>query len=122
MKNKTVLVLVAFPAFACAQPAQVVKPPIALYWMSVETAAGMGMPGMGAGGAAMAGMMMGGRGAQGGRSLHLQLGSQNAAADAPRAERPERSAEPERQASPPPSAAPDPVKEGIKVLKGIFGR
>jgi hypothetical protein len=79
MKNATVLALAAFPAFAFAQPTQVVKPPIALYWMSVETSAGMSMPGMGA----MAGMM-GGQG-QGGRSMLLQLGSQNAV-DAPRAE------------------------------------
>jgi hypothetical protein len=48
---------------------QVVKPPIALYWMSVETAGGMGMampPGMG-------GLMP--PGMQGGKRMRLELGS-----------------------------------------------
>lgn len=70
-------VALSAPAFA---QQQVVKPPIAQYWMSVETAAGMGMPGMGG---FMAGMM-GGQ-AQGGRRLALQLTSQRAS-DAPRAD------------------------------------
>jgi len=65
------------PAFA---QAQAVKPPIAQYWMSVETAAGMSMPGMNP---AMAGMM-GGQ-AAGGRRMLLQLGSQRAASGEPRA-------------------------------------
>jgi len=77
MKTLLVLALAAMPAFA---QQQVVKPPIAVYWMSVETAAGMSMPGMPAG----MGGMMGGR-AQGGRHMLLQLGSQRSA-DAPRAE------------------------------------
>jgi len=67
----------ALPAFA---QAQAVKPPIAQYWMSVETAAGMSMPGMSP---AMAGMM-GGQ-AAGGRRMLLQLGSQRTASGEPRA-------------------------------------
>lgn len=80
------LVLAALPALAWAQGSgnQVVKPPIATYWVSVDTAAGMNLPGMGG----MAGMNlpgMGGGQAQGGRRLLLQLGSQRAGADGPRA-------------------------------------
>ncbi len=67
------------PACALAQN-QMVKPPIAQYWMSVETAAGMSMPGMNP---AMAGMM-GGQ-ASSGRKLALQLGSQQSAQGDPRA-------------------------------------
>ncbi len=75
-----VLTLAAVPVFALAQQ-QVVKPPIALYWMSAETAAGMSMPGM----PAMAAGMMGPRG-QSGRNLVLQLGSQRAPGGEPQAE------------------------------------
>lgn len=60
---------------------QVVRPPVAQYWLSVETAAGMSMPGMSP---MMAGMM--GTQAQGGRKMLLQLGSQRPSADAPRAD------------------------------------
>lgn len=75
-------VLLAIPVLAMAQ--QAVKPPVANYWMSVETAAGMSMPGMGGAGGFMAGMM----GAQGrsGKTIQLQLGSQRPSADAPRAD------------------------------------
>jgi hypothetical protein len=75
-------VLFAMPALAMAQ--QAVKPPVASYWMSVETAAGMSIPGMGGAGGFMAGMM----GAQGqsGQKMVLQLGSQRPSADAPRAD------------------------------------
>jgi hypothetical protein len=65
--------MAAAPALALAQQ-QVVKPPIAQYWMSVETAAGMSMPGMGAMGSMMAGAM--GAQAQSGKRIVLQLGSQ----------------------------------------------
>lgn len=71
------------PALAGAQQ-QVVKPPVANYWMSVDTAAGMSMPGMGGMGGFMAGMM-GGQGSSG-RKMVLQLGSQRPSADAPRAD------------------------------------
>jgi hypothetical protein len=70
----------AVPILAGAQQ-QVVKAPIAVYWMSAETAAGMSMPGM----PAMAAGMMGGR-SQSGRNLLLQLGSQQAASGEPKAE------------------------------------
>lgn len=62
---------------------QQVRPPIAHYWMSVETAAGMaGMGGMGA----MMGRMMGAPGMESGKRMVLQLGSSQAAAGAPRAQ------------------------------------
>lgn len=73
-------------AGAVAAQAQNVRPPIAVYWMSVETAAGMaGMGGM----ASMMGQMMGGQQAQamqGGKRMTLQLGSSQAAAGEPRAQ------------------------------------
>lgn len=69
----------AFATLAFAQQ-QVVKPPIAVYWVSAETAAGMSMPGM----PAMAAGMMGPRG-QSGRNLLLQLGSQQPANGEPKA-------------------------------------
>ncbi len=59
---------------------QVIKPPIAQYWMSVETAAGMSLPGM----SSIVSGMMGGPG-RGGRTMVLQLGSQQSAA-APKAD------------------------------------
>lgn len=78
MKTLMMAVLVALPMVAFAQQ----KPPVAQYWMSVETAAGMSMPGMGG----MAGMMAGAMGGQqqSGRKISLQLGSQRPA-DAPSA-------------------------------------
>ena len=80
MRSLAVFSLAALPAL-CAAQQQVVKPPIAVYWMSAETAAGMSMPGM----PAMAAGMMGPRG-QSGRNLVLQLGSQQAASGEPKAE------------------------------------
>jgi hypothetical protein len=80
--RKIAIVLFAVPALAVAQ--QTVKPPVANYWVSVETAAGMSMPGMGAAGGFM-GSMMGARG-QSGQKVVLQLGSQRPSADAPRAD------------------------------------
>lgn len=78
-----VAVFLAMPVLAFAQQ-QVVKPPVAQYWVSVETAAGMSMPGMSGMGSIMSGMM-GGQ-AQSGRKMALQLGSQRASADGPRAD------------------------------------
>ena len=74
--------LVVLPATALAQQ-QVVKPPVANYWLNVETAGGMSMPGREGMGGFMAGMM-GGQG-QSGRKMVLQLGSQRPA-DGPRAD------------------------------------
>lgn len=68
--------LLACPVFAQTQQ---VKPPIALYWLSVETAGGMGMalpPGLGA--VLPSGM-------QGGKRMKLDLGSSQSASGEPRA-------------------------------------
>jgi hypothetical protein len=81
--KKIVAILLVSPALAFAQQ-QTVKPPVANYWMSVETAAGMSMPGMGGAGGFMSGMM--GAQGQGGQKVSLQLGSQRPSADAPRAD------------------------------------
>ncbi len=70
---------IALATPATAQTQQV-KPPIAVYWMSVETAGGMGIalpPGMG-------GMMP--PGMQGGKRLRLDLGSSQGAGGEPRAQ------------------------------------
>ncbi len=70
--------LAALPSTIFAQ-AQQVRPPIAHYWLSVETAGGMGMelpPGM-------AGMMP--PGMQGGKRMKLELGSSQAASGESRA-------------------------------------
>jgi hypothetical protein len=75
------LLLVLLAPMAAAAQQQVVRPPAAQYWMSVETAAGMSMPGMGS----ILGSMMGSP-ASGGRRMLLQLGSRDAAAGAPKAE------------------------------------
>ncbi len=84
---RTPLLLLALPLLAYGQQ-QVVRPPIAQYWMSVETAAGMSMPGMGGMGGmgGVLGSVMGGGQASGGRRMHLQLGSQQSASGTPRAE------------------------------------
>ena len=66
----------ATPLFAQTQQ---VKPPIAVYWMSVETNAGMGMA-MPAG---LGGFMP--PGMQGGKRMKLDLGSAQAASGTPRA-------------------------------------
>ena len=76
-------ILAATLAAAFALPVlgqtQQIRPPIAVYWMSVETAGGMGMeipPGMG-------GLMP--PGMQGGRKMKLELGSSQQASGDPRA-------------------------------------
>lgn len=88
MRKRAVLLLsglvLAFPAPA---QQQVVRPPIAVYWMSVDTLSGMGA-GMGGGMnvSSMMGAMMGGGGADSAtRTLLLQLGSSQSAAGEPRA-------------------------------------
>ena len=68
----------ALPLPVLAQTQQI-KPPIATYWLNVETAGGMGMempPGMG-------GMMP--PGMQGGKRMKLDLGSSQPARGEPRA-------------------------------------
>ena len=76
----TAVLAAALPLASAGQTQQQVKPPIAVYWMSAETAGGMGMqvpPGMG-------GMLP--PGMAGGKRLHLDLGSSQSASAAPRAE------------------------------------
>jgi hypothetical protein len=74
-------VVAAFPAHA----QQKVTGPIAQYWVSAETAAGMNMGAMGGGLGGMMGRMMGG-GGDSGKRLLLQLGSSQGAAGEPRAQ------------------------------------
>ena len=72
--------LAVYATGAAAQAQQQVKPPIAVYWMSVETAAGIGMampPGMGA---------MLPPGMAGGKRVRLDLGSAQSAAAEPQAQ------------------------------------
>ena len=66
----------AFPAVA---QQQVVKPPIAVYWMSIDTASGMGA------GMNVMSMMMGGGSGGATRTMHLELGSSQSASGEPRA-------------------------------------
>jgi hypothetical protein len=85
MRIRTIAALVplGFAPAAFGQQQQVVKPPIAVYWVSAATASGLGAGGGGAAG--MMGMMLGrGGGAQ--RSLDLRLGSSQAASGAPQAQ------------------------------------
>jgi hypothetical protein len=75
-----VALALAFPLSTFAQQQQFVRPPIAVYWMSIETASGMGA----AGAMGMLASMMGrGEGAQ--RTMHLQLGSSQPATGEPKA-------------------------------------
>jgi hypothetical protein len=79
------IVLIGAPATLGAQgpPAQVVRGPVATYWVSADTRAGMGaMAGAGLGG--MLGMLAG-RAPEAVRSLELRLGSSQAASGPPQA-------------------------------------
>ena len=71
------------PALAFALPAvaqqQVVKPPIAVYWMSVDTTSGMGA------GMNVMSMMMGGGSGGAARTMRLELGSSQKRVGEPRA-------------------------------------
>jgi len=82
------LALAISSAAAIAQQ-QKVTPPVAVYWMSIDTASGLPMGGMGGGGpsAMDIGRMMMGGGMDGGpnRTMWLELGSQRAAAGTPAA-------------------------------------
>lgn len=62
------------------------KPPIATYWMSAETTAGMAMTGGAPSMSDMAGMMLGGGMNSTGKRLLLQLGSQQSASGEPAAD------------------------------------
>ena len=92
MKNPirfAILALAALPAPALTQQ-QKVTPPVATYWMSIDTTSGLPMGGMGGGGGMSGidiGRMMLGGGMEGGanRSMLLELGSQRSASGAPTA-------------------------------------
>ncbi len=93
VKTNVVVTIVA-AVFTTTTPAalaqQKVNPPIATYWMSVDTASGLPMGGAGGGGmsAMDIGRMMMGGGAGGGganRSMLLELGSQRSAGGTPAA-------------------------------------
>jgi len=84
-----ILALAALPAPALTQQ-QKVTPPVATYWMSIDTTSGLPMGGMGGGGGMSGidiGRMMLGGGMEGGanRSMLLELGSQRSASGAPAA-------------------------------------
>jgi hypothetical protein len=94
VKTKNAVTILAAAVIAAIAPAvmaqQKVSPPIATYWMSVDTASGMPMGGAGGGGPSMMDigrMMMGGGMGGGGanRSMLLELGSQRSASGAPAA-------------------------------------
>ena len=82
--------LLAASATAAFAQQQKVNPPIAIYWMSIDTTSGLPMGGMGGGGGTSGmdiGRMMLGGGMDGGpnRSMWLELGSQRSASGAPAA-------------------------------------
>lgn len=84
-----ILALAVCPTAALTQQ-QKVTPPVAVYWMSIDTASGLPMGGMGGGGGMSAmdmGRMMMGGGMEGGanRSMLLELGSQRNAGGTPAA-------------------------------------
>ncbi len=90
--NKSTICITAVFAAACMTPAlaqQKVNPPIASYWMSIDTASGLPMGGSGAAPSMMdIGRMMMGGGMGGGnssRSMRLELGSQRSAGGTPAA-------------------------------------
>jgi len=91
-KTTTTIHIAAVFAAACAPSAlaqQKVNPPIATYWMSIDTASGLPMGGSGGAPSMMdiGRMMMGGGSGGGGanRSMLLELGSQRGASGTPAA-------------------------------------
>lgn len=94
MKTKIAVTTLTAAVIAALTPAalaqQKVNPPIATYWMSIDTSSGFPMGGAGGGGPSMMdiGRMMLGGGAGGGganRSMLLELGSQRSASGTPAA-------------------------------------
>lgn len=94
MKTKIAITTLTAAVIAAIAPAalaqQKVTPPIARYWMSIDTASGMPMGGAGGGGPSamdIGRMMMGGGMGGGGanRSMLLELGSQRNAGGTPEA-------------------------------------
>lgn len=93
VKTKITVTILAAAVIAAIAPAalgqQKVNPPIATYWMSIDTSSGMPMGGAGGGGPSMMdiGRMMLGGAAGGGanRSMLLELGSQRSPSSTPAA-------------------------------------
>ena len=94
MKSSACIAAAVFAACATAASAQQqkVNPPIATYWMSIDTSSGLPMGGMGGGGEGPSmmdiGRMMLGGGMDGGganRSMRLELGTQRTATGTPAA-------------------------------------
>ena len=88
-KGYVILALAVCPAASFAQQ-QKVTPPVAVYWMSIDTTSGLPMGGAGGGMSAMdMGRMMLGGGMDGGpnRTMLLELGSQRSASASPCAAR-----------------------------------
>ncbi len=94
MKTKIAVTTLTAAVIAALAPAalaqQKVNPPIATYWMSIDTSSGLPMGGTGGAGPSMMdiGRMMLGGGAGGGganRSMLLELGSQRSASGTPAA-------------------------------------
>lgn len=94
VKTKIVVATLTAAVIAAVAPAalaqQKVTPPVATYWMSIDTASGMPMGGAGGGGPSVMDigrMMMGGGMGGGGanRSMQLELGSQRSASGTPEA-------------------------------------
>jgi hypothetical protein len=84
MRAVAAAVSLAFAPLTLAQQ-QVIRPPIATYWVDASTISGMGAGMTGGGMAGMMGRMMGGGGgAQ--KTLDLRLGSSQAASSAPQAQ------------------------------------
>jgi hypothetical protein len=86
-KGYVILALAVCPAASFAQQ-QKVTPPVAVYWMSIDTTSGLPMGGAGGGMSAMdMGRMMLGGGMDGGpnRTMLLELGSQRSASASPAA-------------------------------------
>ncbi len=81
----TILAVAAPAAIAQGTPQQVVRGPVATYWVTADTTSGLGAMGAGGGGmGAMLGMLTG-RGAGPTRTLDLRLGSSQSASGAPQA-------------------------------------
>jgi hypothetical protein len=85
MRFVPTLAAVAIAACLPAHAQQKVTGPVAQYWVSAETAAGMNMGAMGGGLGGMMGRMMG-AGGDSGKRLALQLGSSQGATGEPRAQ------------------------------------
>jgi hypothetical protein len=85
--SAAILALAVPAAIAQGTPQQVVRGPVATYWVTADTSSGLGAMGGGGGAGGMGAMlgMLTGRGGGPTRSLDLRLGSSQAASGAPQA-------------------------------------